>query len=359
MGQPLSGHGHGHDHSDSRALLLINFTEQRSPLLAALMLTGLLVAAIGISVLIGWHLQIALLLKWSPQFMPTGYMTALGFLVSGSGMAALAQNRHRAAVALGVATLLLGCVALSLHLFDFDPGLGLFLDTEDLAASQLNPGRTSLNSSLSLIIVGAALLIAAKNLFKEQSLLVLGMLGALVIAFSLAVVFGHLRGLERAYGWSQGTRTGVVSITGFMLIGAGILALAWHNRPWQTVNTPQWMAALSGLGIFLLSIVLWQALSMQEHAQIDQNLEAEVASLGREITPLVQSRITSLERIARYQGLDRSNAKYAWETESALHIGSHFDQTTIGWLNRKLDILAVLPPEQEVALLLRVVGCLP
>jgi len=203
-----------------------------------LLFAGSSLALLGLSIIVGWHMQTAVLVQWSPNFAPTHYLTASGFLFGGVGLIALALDRVRVAAACGSAAFLIGCTTFAAHFLDLNFG------TEQFVAGVSSLGRSSPNSALSLIVSGAAIYIAAKRLLQKQPLLILGLMGALVIALALAILFGHLRGLQTAYGWASDARTGVTSMTGFMVLGIGVLAAVWHCSIWKISNAAHWIAAL-------------------------------------------------------------------------------------------------------------------
>lgn len=316
-----------------------------------LLLAGAVAAIIGLSAIVGWHAQNAFLVQWSPRFAAADYTTALGFLAAGAGLIALARDRGRAAAACGGIAFVIGCSALIAQLLGVNLGIEHYLAKHSFMPDVATSGRASPNAALSLIIIGVALFAAAKRMARKQPLLILGMMGALVVALSLAVLFGHLRGMQSAYGWAADERTGAVTMVGFMVLGAGVLASAWHLSDWQTADRPHWVAALGGLCIFLLSMLLWRILALQERVQFDQIIEAETVGLSREIGPLLQSRIASLKRIAKRQEARNASSLHEWESEAALYIGYQDSRTIIGWLNADFKLRAAAPREKSGVIL--------
>lgn len=317
-----------------------------------MMIAGGIAILIGLSVVTGWHTQTALLVQWSPDFSPTHYLTALGFLFGGAGLIALALNVSRTAAVCGSTVFLIGWATLGAHFFDIHFGVEQFLTGADFMSGIASLGRSSPNSALSLIISGGAVYIASKRQAQKQVLLILGLMGALIVALALAILFGHLRGLQTAYGWASDTRTGVVSMAGFMVLGIGILATAWHLKTWKVSNASNGISALTGLGIVLLSMLLWGALVGQEEAQFKRLVENDATALSREIAPLLQSRIASIERIAKRQAGRNTAEVLEWKSDAVLHVGYYSGQTVMGIADVDLQVKTAVP-ENKAALLQR------
>ena len=63
------------------------------------MAAGGLSAALGIVVLVGWHIRNETLLQLHPTLVAMVYNTALSFLLCGAGLLAIASHRPRLALA--------------------------------------------------------------------------------------------------------------------------------------------------------------------------------------------------------------------------------------------------------------------
>lgn len=88
---------------------------RKFPKLAALFL--ILLAS---SVIIGWHIESAVLTQILPHFSPMQYNTALAFLISGIGFLALNIHKPRLGLVGGLFVALIGTLTLLQYTFSID-----------------------------------------------------------------------------------------------------------------------------------------------------------------------------------------------------------------------------------------------
>ncbi|MCH7696007.1 MAG: hypothetical protein IIB73_06880, partial [Proteobacteria bacterium] len=71
-------------------------------------ITGGVTLALALMVVTGWHTHNILLIQVSPAFAPMQYNTAMGFLLCGAGLLAIAFDRRRLVMACGVLVVVIG-----------------------------------------------------------------------------------------------------------------------------------------------------------------------------------------------------------------------------------------------------------
>ena len=183
-------------------------------------------AGIAVAALVGWAVGAMSLASLEPHRATMKPQAAVAVLVSAAGLLALAQGRRAVVLVSGGLTAAVGVVILIEHAMDAGTGFDLLLLRGHLLAGDHSgtPGRASVLTSITLVLVGVALL------------LVPGLpTVATVAAIAAAVppylsVLGHLYDSPSFYAAGSATSMPVsTSIAGFAL-ALGVMAAATRSR---------------------------------------------------------------------------------------------------------------------------------
>ncbi|HEC26763.1 MAG TPA: chemotaxis protein, partial [Gammaproteobacteria bacterium] len=87
------------------------------------MSTSCLLIALGVTVLLGWYLNIPFLVQVFPSFAPMQANTALGFLLTGGGLFAMSREWLKGSIISGILLIVLGTLTLSQYLFNINLGI--------------------------------------------------------------------------------------------------------------------------------------------------------------------------------------------------------------------------------------------
>jgi PAS domain S-box-containing protein len=221
---------------------------------------GTITLACGLVVMVGWQTHTRTLVEWVSSSTAMQYNSAVGFALCGAGIVALAWGHGRSAALLGSGAGLLGLGSLVAYLLGLDLGIDQLLITPYFAAGAPGPDRMAPNTALCFVLAGAALLLLSGVVRVKQRPLVLGLLGAVIVALGTVAGFGYLVSMSTAYRW--GTLTAMAAQTAllFMLLGSGLIAAAWRASRTDAAGAPGWLAALVGAGTASATLLLWQAL---------------------------------------------------------------------------------------------------
>jgi sensor domain CHASE-containing protein len=267
--------------------------------------SGGLTAGLGLSVLVGWYTHIPTLIQVYSDFVAMQYNTALGFLLSGGALLALAGRKSRLALVFGAIVTLIGSLTLIQYIFDVDFRIDQLFMEHYITVKTAFPGRMAPTTAVSFVLSGLGL--ASLGGWENRHQMAPGILASLVMAVGLGTFMGYGLGTEAPYGWSHLSYMAVHTAGGFVVLGAGIFGHAMRNVMARQSDPPKWLPAT--IGIFLLTILigLWQGLVTQEEKQIDRIVEAQVEGLSDRISKAMDLRIRALERMAR-----------RWETREAM-----------------------------------------
>jgi PAS domain S-box-containing protein len=237
--------------------------------------SGASVAALGGLVVAGWLTVAVALIQVLPGLPPMQYNTALGFMICGAAMLAATLELRRPTLLLGALAAVIGLATLSQFVLGTDLGIDDLLVETYVLTGVSNPGRMPPNSALGLTLIGAALTGLSWSTISQSRHLYPALLGSIVIALGTAALVGYAAGLPAAYGWAHYNRMSVHTALGFILLGGGVVGLAWNAAQSRTSEAPSWLPTLAGVAVATVTLCMWYALTspLQPHLELAAPLE--------------------------------------------------------------------------------------
>ena len=299
--------------------------ERRGPQLARI--AGSIAIAIGVVVLIGWQLDIAVLKSAIPGLVSMKVNTAICFIWT--GIALRLKARHVQSVWTQIANgLALGSIAIALlticeYLFGWNLGIDELLYRDLGTLGTVAPGRMGINTAVSFCLTGAALLLInspERRSSKQPQHQV--QVDRITIAQIMTVVAG-LMAVQAVVSYAYNVRFGAMAIsmalhTTFTLAAlcAGILGLN-SDRGFMRALTTELMGGQSArrfipAAILAPAIVGWLILRGLQANIYDTNIAISLMSISLTAIWLGQIRINAgiLNRIdyARMRSVDRTRS---------------------------------------------------
>ena len=191
---------------------------------------GLSTAALGIVVLTGWLLDIAMLksivIEW-PTMKPN---TALACILAGVSLWALATEPawrvlRIVAIVCSVAVAAIGGATLAQVVFELDLGIDQLLITEPPGApGTAVPGRMAPPTALNFVLIGVAVVLLTGHSARRKR--AAEYLAVVALALSGLVLLGHLYGVHTLYQLGTGETMALPTSMAFIMLAIGALAAA-------------------------------------------------------------------------------------------------------------------------------------
>jgi len=221
--------------------------------------SGASVAALGGLVVAGWLTVAVALIQVLPGLPPMEYNTALSFMICGAALLTAALELRRPTALLGGLTAAIGGATLWQFLFGSDLGIDDVLVESYVHTGVADPGRMAPNSALALMLIGLALLALSSRKVSRWHLAP-ALLGSMVIALGTAALVGYAAGLPGAYGWGHLNPMAVHTALGLILMGGGVVGLAWNAARVDPGESPTWLPVLTSVAVGTVTLSLWYAL---------------------------------------------------------------------------------------------------
>ncbi len=208
--------------------------------------------ALPFAMITAWNAGGDTLDKIVPGFFQMKPNASLAMGIAGLGLlSALRQSRRYTFIA---ATLLMivGGVTLAEYATGVRPGIDL-LFVQDLHSPDTRyPGRMAVGSAVAFIAAATYLLIiAGGDLARPWRIAILELLGFLVFALGAEGLIWHLQTLTFGPRWGLYVRMSPQGGAGLVMLGLGLMCLAWDRRDRGAERMPLWLPGLLCFIVFM------------------------------------------------------------------------------------------------------------
>jgi signal transduction histidine kinase/DNA-binding response OmpR family regulator/HPt (histidine-containing phosphotransfer) domain-containing protein len=214
--------------------------------------SGCFALAIGIVVLIGWYAHWTALIQVLPNLPTMVCNTALGFVLSGTGLILLTTRHPRFAAWIGGGVAFWGALTLAEYLFNHNFGIDQLFLKDYLSNAKAVPGRMSPLTSSCFSLWGLSLVLTAGSRESKRHLTAIGILACMVATISGVALFGYFVGIETAYGWGSYTRMAAHTATTFIILSAGLLVWASYVASRANIHFLQWLPVTGSVTLMIM-----------------------------------------------------------------------------------------------------------
>ena len=230
-------------------------------------LCGTLAILLGSVVLVGWAVHSVVIIQGIPGQAPMQRNTALTFTLSGLALLGVGWRKPRLTLIASAIAAALAAGTLLEYLLHVNFGIDELLGAGYLMTQTSSPGRMSPTTALCFLVLATGLVLAQSKLLRDKSA-VLGVTGLLVAAVGATCFIGVASGTSDALAWGNLTRVALPTALGFLVLGIGVIAVAWGLiRPGR--GEPLWVPIGGSLLVATVRIGLWQAFSAMPPTRMD------------------------------------------------------------------------------------------
>ncbi|MBF0180607.1 MAG: hypothetical protein HQM03_11345 [Magnetococcales bacterium] len=188
----------------------------------------------------GWHAQTPWMVQWHPQLVPMMYNTALNFVLMGSGVLLAFHGQTKGAMAMGVTGGGLALATLLQYWLTIDLGIDQMFVEHFIHVNTSHPGRMAANTAICFLLAGMGLTAHALLPIPRRSVWVM-LSGTLVTGLGLAAAIGYAFDLESSLGWGDWIRMAIQAALNFLILGTGMILLAWTETQRDLGGLPHWL----------------------------------------------------------------------------------------------------------------------
>lgn len=225
------------------------------------LVSGVVVFALGLVVIIGWHLQMPVLFQMRADIVPMAYNTALTYVICGLALLT-ARGPLRifsilCSTVIGIFSGYIGLQYAAETSFGID---GLFMEPY-IQARSAHPGRMAPNTVVYFILISSALLSWHFIKAAVSRMNVVTLLAVIVFLLSFTALVGYVIGIEAAYSWWGMSDMAPQTATGFFILSLGVIGLVyplWRQAAAEGMRS--WMPLFIAVFGVMLTVLITQGI---------------------------------------------------------------------------------------------------
>jgi len=306
------------------------------------------VTVLGSLVLIAWHLRIPALIRILPSDSVVVYNTTLCFLLLGIGLYAVAATRPWLATVSGSICLMISSLTLSEYFFGLDLGIDQALMINYIEAHVAFPGRMALSTAMGFLLSGISILLMSRDALETAVSLgrtdAIGLAGTIVVVLGVMTILLFLTGMQVSYGWGKVDHSmAMPTAVGFVALGLGLVSWSWQRSRVASISEIRGLPFAVAAGGLTVTLLLWQAILVQEHRGLEATIASTVAQVESEIRARMEARMLTLARLAARQGRWEVLSQEDWTADAETIVRDFPGFQAISWIDSSLHVRWVSP----------------
>jgi signal transduction histidine kinase len=222
---------------------------------------------LGLAVLLGWTIHSTLLVQAGTGLAPMQRNAAASFVLTGLALIGIAAHRPKLTLIGAGVTAALAVATLAEYLFHASLGIDEILGAAWIVTHRSEPGRMSPVTAACFIVLAASLLLASSGSPAKRGP-VLGVMGSMIAAVGATCCASMLLSGVDAFVWSGLIRIALPTAAGFLVLGAGMVAVAWGlTQPLR--SEPTWIPFAAAVSLGTFRVGMWQAFASRNLAHPD------------------------------------------------------------------------------------------
>ncbi len=274
-------------------------------------------ALYGLLVLAGWWSGTVALVQPRSYDVPLPANAAACFLLIGLAPVLFALGWKRTSLVLGFTAGLIGLATMLQDPFGVDFGLDQLLVRHETLVVGAHVARMPV--ALAGTCAFAALLISWLAVRPRDSRLpvLLGFVGAVVLAYALTGLLAYRSGLNDVPAWQNYAQVGPHTAAALILLGCALIILAAREQPDGTGAGPRWLWLPITVCGLTITFSFWVSLRERERTYINQTTQLTMDYIAGLFSGESEFHLKSLARLAARSG---TADKTHWEREASGYV---------------------------------------
>jgi len=278
-----------------------------------------LVILVGSVVILGWYIRAPSLIQIHQAFVPMQYNTALGFLISGIGIVSVIYHKVISARLCSGFVLILGALTLAEYILGVNLSIDQLLMEHYITVKTSHPGRMAPNTALCFTLTGLSLQLYLFYSYRYR-LIWLSIIPATIFSLGTIAFLGYFSGVESLYGWGKLTRMALHTAISFILIGVGLLSLAWVESKQNNTPSSHWLSYAIGACLILLILLTWQGVRANEFKKNHTIALKEAELFATNLQANLNSLSSALHRMNKRFSVAESSSHYDWYSDISQYL---------------------------------------
>ncbi len=314
----------------------------------AMIILGWIVAFMGGSVMLAWHLFDYGLIPANAYFTTMHYNTALGFFLGGLSCVIFKKGWRKTALGIGWIVALIGYLTLFEYIVGINLGIDQLLMDQSKTDPYAFPGRMAPSSAVCFSFIGTGLLFVFNTWRFEMRQLLIRVFACLTAAFALIGFSAWMTGAA-SKGWIEFTRLEGRPTLEFFTLCACVIVYAWTHCKTYDGALPPMLPLPTTVAVILATIFLWQALDGQERVQFHNVSISQADHVKTTIETYMDHQIEALKHMGRRWEARGGFPKSEWELDAMSYIDVKSGLKVIEWADSSYHVRWIVPLEGNEA----------
>jgi PAS domain S-box-containing protein len=299
---------------------------------------GGLIAALGVTVIVGWHARIPVLLQIKPGYIAMAYYTAVCLVATGVALIALERGWRICGRAAASIPLIVGALFCIQYGLSIDLGIDQLLVSWEGPSPQRYPGRMAPATAICFVVLGTAMLLMSLRSKPRAIGAIVGASVSAVIALGAMAVVGYFTGLSGTYVWGKFSGMALHTALAMIVAGIGLLALQCAASQGRSFLEQRWLPFATALFGAVATLVMCQALLAREHEQLVQEASIRAEHLKEEMEERLNAGALGLRRIANRWAKMDNFSEVACQEDAAAYLRDEQTFSSISRLTREGNV---------------------
>jgi signal transduction histidine kinase/ActR/RegA family two-component response regulator len=254
--------------------------------------------AMGISYICAWFLDARSYLQILQSSTPVHFNAAVLFCFIGVSLLCVTKERFGLARFFAFFVLTGALLTLYGYVQHVDLAIDQLFVMDYFTNAASFPGRPSPNTLICSLLISLSIFIRSKNPTRF-SCVIIEILGSCVFALGLTATLGYLSGITAAYTWGTLTNMPIQSAILFTVVGKCTTLSGWVVSEKNSGRSFGAYARPIFFSFAAITLALWQAISVEEHASIAKTVKVAATKTSAELRERFQGAIYEVSNVSQ------------------------------------------------------------
>ncbi len=303
----------------------------------ATLIAGVIVAALGACVVIGWLTDRMEWVRLGSDGPVMRFNSALLVVAIGLALVTLAIQQFRLMHLIGAVLCVMAAVTALQYPLGRNLGIDELIFRNLHSEGQLAGARMSINGAISFMLLGLAFVVMRSPACLGWQFFVTALLASAALSVSIVAIFGHATGLAGAFGW--GGTYGMATPTAISIAVGAVVLLVWSARYQLQLGmlVSKWFPLIVGNAAVIGTFVLWHALVFQDGERIHHEVHAQFKDLFGDLSYAFHHHEGVVTRMAKRWNAGDGTPQATWRNDAKNYLEALKGFEGLAWVNAKLE----------------------
>lgn len=303
-------------------------------------LTGICCICLGAIVIFGWYTHSYLIVQLRPELSPMQINTAISFILSGSALIFLIQQRYQLTHITAYTLLVISTLTLAEYLFDTQLGIDEFFIKSFIVQPNNIPGRMAVNTTISFICAGISFLLLTMP-YNHNRMITNLICTFIILSLGTFSILSYTFNITTRYGLSQWVKMALHTAAGMIILSIGLILVMYLKK--KIKRYLPILPMITTFSILIASFLGWQIIKKNQELYLSELLKVNLDNIKNAVESHVRERTAAFSRIT-YRWINRENTpENEWRDDASHYIQDQPGYRSIMYVDKNYQVRWVEP----------------